>query len=252
MFQSPEYQLNSNIYFCKFLINVLICLLWKCNCNSQVRSEARKVHDLFFDLLKIAFPDTDFQEARNALSFSSPVSTSTSGPSSRQVALGKRQKPIDEVESDSGLAQKAQKSSQRGSTHAGENTRVRVHMPQKESRLGSGSGITREQYQQDDSLLTHPGELVICKKKRKDREKSMVKPRTGSVGHVSPPSIGRSIRSPAAGSVSKDARLIQQTTHRQGWPNQLAHPSNGDGGSVGWANPVKKLRTDAEIGRAHV
>ncbi|KAK8345654.1 hypothetical protein V6Z12_A07G163400 [Gossypium hirsutum] len=37
----------------------------------EVRSEARKVHDLFFDLLKIAFPDTDFREARNALSFSS-------------------------------------------------------------------------------------------------------------------------------------------------------------------------------------
>ncbi|XP_022757390.1 ATP-dependent helicase BRM isoform X2 [Durio zibethinus] len=211
----------------------------------KVRSEARKVHDLFFDLLKIAFPDTDFQEARNALSFSSPVSTSTSGPSSRQVAVGKRQKPINEVESDSGLTQK---SLQRGSTHAGEDTRVRVHTPQKESRLGSGSGITREQYQQDDSLLTHPGELVICKKKRKDREKSMVKPRTGSVGPVSPPSIGRSVRSPAAASVSKDARLTQQTTHQQGWPNQPAHPTNGGGGgggSVGWANPVKKLRTDA-------
>ena len=217
-----------------------VYLLRKCNWNSQVRSEARKVHDLFFDLLKIPFPDTDFREARNALSFSSPVSTSTSGPSHRPVAVGKRQKPINEVESDSGLTQK---SLQRGSTHAGEDTRVRV-LPQKESRLGSGSGITREQYQQDDSLLTHPGELVICKKKRKDREKSMVKPRTGSVGPVSPPSIGRSIRSPAAGSVSKDARLTQQTTHQQGWPKQPTHPSNGGGGSVGWANPVKKLRTD--------
>ncbi|XVF22522.1 hypothetical protein REPUB_Repub12eG0179600 [Reevesia pubescens] len=210
--------------------------------SHEVRSEARKVHDLFFDLLKIAFPDTDFREARNALSFSSPVSTSTSGPSARQVPVGKRQKPINEMESDSGLTQK---SMQRGSTYAGEDTRVRVHMPQKESRLGSGSGITREKYQQDDSPLTHPGELVICKKKRKDREKSMVKPRTGSVGPVSPPSIGRSIRSPAAGSVSKDARLTQQTTHQKIWPNQSGHPLNGGGGSVGWANPVKKLRTDA-------
>ncbi|XWS77008.1 hypothetical protein CRYUN_Cryun01aG0226800 [Craigia yunnanensis] len=209
--------------------------------SHEVRSEARKVHDLFFDLLKIAFPDTDFREARNALSFSSPVSTSTSGPS-RKAAVGKRRKPINEVDSDSGLAQK---SLQRGPTHAGEDTKVRVHMPQKESRLGSGSGTTREHYQQDDSLPAHPGELVICKKKRKDREKSMVKPRTGSVGPVSPPSIGRSIRSPAAGSVSKDAGLTQQTTHQQGWPNQPAHPSNGGVGCVGWANPVKKLRTDA-------
>ncbi|XVF73163.1 hypothetical protein PTKIN_Ptkin12aG0179200 [Pterospermum kingtungense] len=209
----------------------------------EVRTEARKVHDLFFDLLKIAFPDTDFREARTSLSFSSPVSTSTPGPSSRPTAVGKRQKPIHEVESDSGAVQK---SLPRGSAHGGEDTRVRVPVPQKESRLGSGSGTTREQHQQDDSPLTHPGELVICKKKRKDREKSTVKPRTGSVGPASPPSIGRSIRSPAAGSVSKDARLTQQTTHQQGWPNQPAHPSNGGGGgSVGWANPVKKLRTDA-------
>ncbi|KAK8654521.1 hypothetical protein V6N13_128484 [Hibiscus sabdariffa] len=205
----------------------------------EVRSEAKKVHDLFFDLLKIAFPDTDFREARNSLSFYSPVSTSTSGPSSRHVAVGKRQKPINEVESDSGLTQK---SLQRGSTHAGgEDTRIRVHMPQKESRLGSGSGINREQYQQNDSLLTHPGELVTCKKKRKDREKSSVKPRTGSVGPVSPPGIVRNIRSPTSGSVSKDSRLTQH----QVWPNQPAHPSNGGVGSIGWANPVKKLRTDA-------
>ncbi|KAH1130100.1 hypothetical protein J1N35_001478 [Gossypium stocksii] len=204
----------------------------------EVRSEARKVHDLFFDLLKIAFPDTDFREARNALSFSSLVSNSTMGSSARQAAVGKRQKPINEVEPDSGLTQK---SLQRWSSHAGEDTRVRVHMPQKESRVGCV--ITKELYQQDDSILTHPGELVICKKKRKDREKSMVKPRTGLAGPVSPPSIARSIKSPTTASFSKDAaRLTQQTAHQQSW-HQPAHPPNG--GSVGWANPVKKLRTDA-------
>ncbi|KAE8657700.1 hypothetical protein F3Y22_tig00116984pilonHSYRG00281 [Hibiscus syriacus] len=207
----------------------------------EVRSEAKKVHDLFFDLLKIAFPDTDFREARNSRSFYSPVSTSTSGPS-RQVAVGKRQKQINEVESDLGLTQK---SLRHGSIHSGgEDTRIIVHMPQKESRLGSASGITREQYQQDDSLLTHPGELVTCKKKRKDREKSSVKPRIGSVGPVSFPSIVRNIRSPESGSVSKDVRLNQQTTHRQIWPNQPSQPSSGGVGSIGWANPVKKLRTD--------
>ncbi|KAL4363356.1 hypothetical protein GQ457_04G031340 [Hibiscus cannabinus] len=201
--------------------------------SHEVRSEARKVHDLFFDLLKIAFPDTDFREARNAFASSGPASTSASGPSARQVAVSKRQKSINEVESDSSLTQKTL---HRGSTHAGEETRVKVHMPQKESRLGKGSNITKEQYQHnDDSLLTHPGELVICKKKRKDREKSAVKPRSGSIGPVSPPSIARNIRSPGAGSVSKDAR----PTHLQ-----LGHPSNSCGGIVGWANPVKKLRTD--------
>ncbi|KAK8565798.1 hypothetical protein V6N12_059350 [Hibiscus sabdariffa] len=187
--------------------------------SHEVRSEARKVHDLFFDLLKIAFPDTDFREARNAFASSGPASTSASGPSARQVAVSKRQKSINEAESDSSLTQKTL---HRGSTHAGEETRVKVHMPQKESRLGKGINITKEQCQHnDDSLLTHPGELVICKKKRKDREKSAVKPRSGSIGPVSPPSIGRNIRSPGSGSVSKDARPTHQ---------QLGHPSNSCGG----------------------
>ncbi|KAG6730067.1 hypothetical protein I3842_01G060800 [Carya illinoinensis] len=212
----------------------------------EVRSEARKVHDLFFDILKNVFPDTDFREARNALSFSGSFST-TSAPSPRQAAVGpsKRHKLINEVEPDPGPPQKLL---QRGLISSGEDARIRGHIPQKESRLGSGIGASREQCQQDDPpLLTHPGELVICKKKRKDREKSVVKPRTGSVGPVSPPSIGRGIRSPGPGSVPKDTRQTQQTTHSQGWANQPgpAQPANGDGGSVGWANPVKRLRTDS-------
>ncbi|KAI9182303.1 hypothetical protein LWI28_024046 [Acer negundo] len=206
----------------------------------EVRSEARKVHDLFFDILKIAFPDTDFREARNALSFSGPVSTSTSVPSPRLAAVGqsKRPKMINDMEPGPSPPQKPML---RGSISTGEDTRIRSHMPQKESRLGSGSGNIREQSQQDDS--PHPGELVICKKKRKDREKSAVKTRTGSAGPVSPPSLGRNIRSPGPGSIPKDSR---PTTHQQAWANQPSQPSNGGGGgTVGWANPVKRLRTDA-------
>ncbi|GAV64761.1 SNF2_N domain-containing protein/Helicase_C domain-containing protein [Cephalotus follicularis] len=214
--------------------------------SHEVRNEARKVHDLFFDILKIAFPGTDLREVRIALSFSIPVSTSASVPSPREatVGLSKRQKTLTEVEPDPSPPQKAL---QRGSSSSVEDTRVRVHVPPKESRLGSGSGSSREQSQPDDSpLLTHPGELVICKKKRKDREKSVVKPRTGSTGPVSPPSMGRPIRSPGPGSIPKEERVAQQTTHQQGWGNQPAQPSNGGGGgAVGWANPVKRLRTDA-------
>ncbi|KAG6725442.1 hypothetical protein I3843_02G025400 [Carya illinoinensis] len=212
----------------------------------EVRSEARKVHDLFFDILKIAFPDTDFREARNALSFSGTFST-TSAPSPRQATVGpsKRQKLVNEVEPDTCLPQKVL---QRGKISSGEDSRIRSHIPQKDSRLGAGIGGSREQCQQDDPpLLTHPGELVICKKKRKDREKSVVKPRTGSVGPVSPPSMGRGMRSPGPSSVPKETRQTQQTTHPQGWTNQPgpAQPTNGDGGTVGWANPVKRLRTDS-------
>ncbi|XP_044493591.1 ATP-dependent helicase BRM-like isoform X2 [Mangifera indica] len=204
--------------------------------SHEVRSEARKVHDLFFDILKIAFPDTDFQEARNALNFSSPASTSIPAPAQRQAAAGqtKRHKIINEMEPGAGpapaLTQKPLDS-----------TRIRVHLPQKDSRFGSGIGISREQFQQDDS--PHPGELVICKKKRKDREKSMVKQRIGSAGHVSPPTLGRNMKSP--GSIPKDnVRQTQQST-QQGWANQASQPPNVSGGSVGWANPVKRLRTDA-------
>ncbi|XP_062090362.1 ATP-dependent helicase BRM isoform X2 [Humulus lupulus] len=210
--------------------------------SHEVRTEARKVHDLFFDILKIAFHDTEFREARSALSFSSPVST-TAAPSPRLAAavLSKRQKMINEVEPDPSPPQKPQ---QRGPVYSSEDSRMRSLVSQKELRHGSSSG--REQIQQDDSpRLAHPGDLVICKKKRKDREKSLVKVRTGSAGPVSPPSMARGIKSPGAGSVTRDTRLTQQATHSQGWANQSAQPSNGGGGSVGWANPVKRLRTDS-------
>ncbi|KAF3484615.1 hypothetical protein F2Q69_00055537 [Brassica cretica] len=64
-----------------------------------VRSEARKVHNLFFDLLKMSFPDT---EARNALSFSGPTPSlvSTSSPRGAGISQGKRPKPVDEGEPD--------------------------------------------------------------------------------------------------------------------------------------------------------
>ncbi|KAJ6729744.1 SNF2/RAD54 HELICASE FAMILY [Salix viminalis] len=209
--------------------------------SHEVRTEARKVHDLFFDILKIAFPDTDFRETRDTFSFTGPSSTSISAPSPKQAALGviKRHKSINEVEPDNSTTHKPM---QRVSVPTGEDTR-RVHVPPKETRLGSGSGSSREQCQQDDSPL-HPGELVICKKKRKDRDKSVVRSRTGSSGPVSPPSMGRNITSPIMNSIPKDARLNQQNTHQQGWVNQ-PQPTNGGAGSVGWANPVKRLRTDA-------
>jgi len=201
----------------------------------QVRTEARKVHNLFFDILKIAFPDSDFQDAKSALSFTGPISAPTMVSSPRQVAVGqgKRHRLVNEVEPDS---HPSQRQLQRGSASSGENSRIRVRVPPKESRsgYGSGSSIREQPQQQDDSppLLTHPGELVVCKKRRNEREKSLVKSRPGP---VSP-----SMRSPGAGSVPKDVRLTQQT---QGWSGQPS--SQQPNGSVGWANPVKRLRTDS-------
>ena len=191
-----------------------------------MRSEARKVHNLFFDLLKMSFPDSDFGEARNALSFSGPTPTLVSTLSPRAVGInqGKKQKPVNEEEPEPSSPQRPQQR---------ENSRIRVQIPQKETKLGGTSS------QNDDSpILAHPGELVICKKKRKDREKSAPRTRTaGSSSPVSPPAmVGRGLRSPVSGSVTRETRLAQAT-----------HPNNSGaaGDSVGWANPVKKLRTDS-------
>ncbi|XAR63042.1 DNA helicase [Bertholletia excelsa] len=198
--------------------------------SHEVRSEAKKVHELFFDILKIAFPDTDFREARSALSFSPPPSSFTSGSSSRQAVSGqsKRHKPINEVEPDPSPPQKP---SSRGSAPGSEEMRTRTYMPPKDSRFTNSS-------------LAHPGELVICKKKRKDREKLVGKPGSGSAGPVSPPSLVPATRNPgsASGSVLKEARPSQQLTQQQGWVNSPGQQLNS---GCSWPNPVKRLRTGA-------
>ncbi|RDX66322.1 ATP-dependent helicase BRM, partial [Mucuna pruriens] len=192
--------------------------------NLLVRSEARKVHDLFFDILKIAFPDTDFGEVRGALSLSSQNPANVAA-STRQVTVGsgKRHRATNDVETDPCPLQKPPQS---GSASNGESGRFKG----KDSRGGSGGGGSgREQ------PLTHPGQLVVCKKKRNDREKSLGKGRSGSsAAPVSPPSAIRS-----SGSTPKDAKL---PLPHQGWGTQPSQHSNG---SLGWANPVKRLRTDS-------
>ncbi|CAN4111570.1 unnamed protein product [Withania somnifera] len=193
----------------------------------EVRSEARKVHDLFFDILKLEFPETDFREARNSISFSGPAASTTPGASSRLMPAGqnKRHKLMNEMEPDSSPLLKPQT---RGALHAGEDAKTKSHVAQRETRFGGSS--SREISQQDDLRpFAHPGELVICKKKRKDREKLGLKPGSNSVGPVSPPGVSRSIRR---------GRLNQQQA-----PQQLN--GSGSSGSVGWANPVKRLRSDS-------
>lgn len=186
------------------------------------------MHDLFFDILKIAFPDTDFREARSALTFSSSVGASASGSSPRVGAsasgssprvvpvqpFGQPKRPKQVLEVDP-----QPRSHPRGSGPS-----------QRETRFGNNSTRESTESQDEPRPLTHPGELVICKKKRKDREKLVVKPGT---------SIGRELRSPG------QTRLSQS---QQGWSNnQSPQQGSGSGGGsgVGWANPVKRMRTDA-------
>ncbi|XP_058191289.1 ATP-dependent helicase BRM-like isoform X2 [Rhododendron vialii] len=194
--------------------------------SQQVRTEAKKVHDLFFKILNIAFSDTDFQEAKNALSFSSPVATSTSASSLRQEVAGPSKPPklIKEVDPDPSPPQRPLS---RGPVSNIEDKKTRIHVPQKD----------------DLRLLTHPGELVICKKKRNEREKCMSKPGNGSPGPVSPPSIGHNIQNPGPGPglTRRETRSSQRPTNQP--PQQVM--GGGAAGEVSWANPVKRLRTDA-------
>ncbi|KAL3649566.1 hypothetical protein CASFOL_005969 [Castilleja foliolosa] len=213
----------------------------------EVRSEARKVHDLFFDILSIAFSEIDFREARSSMSFASPgvATPATGGPSSRQTpasAQTKRQKPVKDVDSDHTPFQKPQTRLPIQTVES--STKLRSHMPQKESRLGGG--MSRDPPDDEQTPFTHPGDLVICKKKRKDREKSAGKPGSGSGGPLSPTGMGRGIKSPGSISSGKDIGSSQQGSAQHGWAGALSpQQGNNGGGSVGWANPVKRMRSDA-------
>ncbi|KAI3449203.1 hypothetical protein Pfo_005868 [Paulownia fortunei] len=211
--------------------------------SCEVRSEARKVHDLFFDILTIAFPDADFRGARNSLSFSSSAATPAACPSSRQMLAGqsKRQKLVKDVDSENSPFQKLQT---RVPIHTVEDTKVKTYASQKESRLGISSN--RELGQAEGARpFTHPGDLVICKRKRKDREKSAAKSGNGLAGPLSPTGLGHNIKSQGSIPGTKDRGSSQQSAAQQGWAALSPQQGNSSGGSLGWANPVKKLRTDA-------
>ncbi|XP_043715452.1 ATP-dependent helicase BRM [Telopea speciosissima] len=220
----------------------------------EVRSEARKVLEMFFEIMRIAFPDTDLREARNAVLLSLQGTTSMPSPKQGSVGQNKRHKQINDVEVEPSPSARLLS---RGPASVDEDSKTRGHISklQKEStRLGSSSS-SREQGQLDESpMLTHPGELVICKKKRKDRDKGSLKSRTNSP--VSPPSVGRGVRTPGPGHgpgpgpgpiiSPKDMKVSQSTPHH-GWPHQPTQQANGvvgGGGSLGWAKPVKRMRTD--------
>ncbi|XP_072967210.1 ATP-dependent helicase BRM [Typha angustifolia] len=235
-----------------------------CNYSSEVRQEAGKLQDVFFDIMKIAFPDSDFREARNAVSFSSPLGSASAAPSPKQApgSQSKHRTPISEAEQETGPP----KNLSRGSTSIDEGkNRGFPSKLQREPRPASGSG--REQVSDCTPLLAHPGDLVICKKKRKDREKSAVKQRAGpgspsSSGRVgplspsnpgrmgpvsSPHSMSRSVRAP----FQRDPHTTQPATNPVGWAHKLVQQPEGGGGAspgigdVQWAKPVKRMRTDA-------
>ncbi|RRT60525.1 hypothetical protein B296_00040694 [Ensete ventricosum] len=229
----------------------------------QVKCEAEKLQDLFFEIMKIAFPDSDFREARNAVTFSSPRgAVTTTSPKPASSSKIKQQTPTSKLETvsfpDKALPQ--------GVTPLGGQGRTKSTSSkhQKESRLVSGGW--KEQTPECSQLLMHPGDLVICKKKRKEREKSAVKHKLGlasssnpgRMGPISPPSsaCGGSAPSPTMNRSSsfpsqRDSRPAQQAKHPLSWRHrEIQQLDDGNGGpqSIGddvqWAKPVKRMRTD--------
>ena len=120
----------------------------------QVRIEAETLHNLFFNIMKIAFPDSDFSEAKNAMSFSNPggAASGAAGQSTKQAALGhKRRASTSEAE-------------QHGSGHSRHNqpsevpSRPHSSRSERDSRH-SGSG-SRDQLP-DGAGLLHPSDMFI-------------------------------------------------------------------------------------------
>nr|CAB3448550.1 unnamed protein product [Digitaria exilis] len=210
----------------------------------EVRIEAETLHNLFFNIMKIAFPDSDFSEAKNAMSFSNPggAASGAAGPSTKHAALGhKRRASTSEAE-------------QHGSGHNSRHTEVpsRPHSSrfERDSRH-SGSG-SRDQLP-DGAGLLHPSDMFIVKKKRQERARSSIgsPSSSGRAGPLSPTNPGRPgpLPSPRGSRTpfQRDAHPSQQSMHSAIWG---AHSDHGGGsstpgiGDIQWAKPAKRQRTD--------
>ncbi|KAG1354873.1 ATP-dependent helicase BRM [Cocos nucifera] len=227
-----------------------------CNYSHEVKYEVRKLHDLFFDIMKIAFPDTDFREARNAFTVPSPggAGAALSPKLAATSSQNKRHKTVAEVKPEPGPIKPASRGP--GPLDDDGRTPGRTSKSQKESgpASGSGSGSGGEHSAPELSLLTHPGDLVICRKKRKDREKSAVKKTgpmsplsatdAGQAGSKTSPSTTRTLRIPLHARPAQQALRPGQRTHHPA--QQAVGPADGPPSTeeVQWARHVKKMRTD--------
>ncbi|KAL6848387.1 hypothetical protein ACP4OV_021681 [Aristida adscensionis] len=217
----------------------------------EVRVEAETLHNLFFNIMKIAFPDSDFREAKNAISFSNPGGAAAS--STKHTTSGhKRRASTSEAE-------------QHGSGHTRHNqlssvsevpSRAHGSRSERETRH-SGSG-SRDQLLDGAGLLVHPGDLVIVKKKRQDRARTSIgsPSSSGRAGPLSPtnPARGGPVPSPrgARTPFQRDSHPSQQSMHSAGWGTHSAQQSDHGGsssapgiGDIHWAKPAKRLRTDS-------
>jgi hypothetical protein len=183
--------------------------------------------------MKIAFPDSDFREAKNVSSLMNPggAAGSAAAPSTKHTSSGhKRRSSTSEAE-------------QHGSGHARHNQPLSVNKapsrshssrPERDLRQ-SGSG-SRDQLL-DDAGLIHPSDLVIVKKKRQDRGRSSIgsPSSSGRAGPLSPGNPGRAGPGPSP----RGARTpSQQLMHSAGWGGHSVQQS--DHGAV-YHHPASEI-----------
>ncbi|WVZ78198.1 hypothetical protein U9M48_025947 [Paspalum notatum var. saurae] len=214
----------------------------------EVRIEAETLHNLFFNIMKIAFPDSDFSEAKSAMSFSNPggAASGAAAPSTKHGASGhKRRASTSEAE-------------QHGSGHSRHNQSSEVPSRPHSSRSErdprhSGSG-SKDQLP-DGAGLLHPSDMFIVKKKRQDRARSSIgsPSSSGRAGPLSPANPGRPgpVPSPRGGNrtpFQRDPHPSQQSMHSAGWGAHSDHGGSSSAPGIGdiqWAKPAKRQRTDS-------
>ncbi|KAG6483062.1 ATP-dependent helicase BRM-like isoform X1 [Zingiber officinale] len=244
---------------------MLKSIVQHCNYTYEVKCEADKLQALFFNIMKIAFPDSDFRQARNAVTFSNPRKPAT-------MPAGSSHKLITNKIKRHTLINKLEKSSPppRTSPHMAtpmddeSRTKLTSSKQPKDSRPVSGSWT--EKALEPSQYPPHPGDLVICKKKRKERDKSSVKQRIGPAsplnpsrfGPLSPTSSGGMSSGPSSSinrnstlSIPRNSNSSLQAKHTSSLPHrEMQRPNDRNRVScsiadIQWAKPVKRMRTDS-------
>lgn len=217
--------------------------------SPEVKAEARRLQSYFFQRMVHSFPDVDFSsvKTRSLVALGQTANSSTSSPK-QQPNQSRLLKPQDDaiLASDSVPAKHLPRTFNAVDDDVREKAtqKENISKMQKEARVmfGDRSQI-RERCRGDEvDKVTHPGDLVICKKKRKDRDKVIAKARMVN----SAPDICQGAR----GLSQKDILISGQARQVQGWPQFASAERTGTSGLdtekdvAQWARPVKRLRTD--------
>lgn len=216
--------------------------------SSEVKPDARRYQAIFFQRMALAFPDVDFSfvKTRSLVSLGQSSTPSASSPK-QQLNPSRLLKSQDglSLASDSGSGKYL---APRNSSAVSEEMREKATLKENISKMPKETRVMfadraqdRERGKGDEvDEVTHPGDFVICKKKRKDRDKVVVKPRMVNQA----PDITQAVR----GLPQKDILLPGHARQAQGWPQFVSTEKNGTSGldteDVQWAKPVKRLRTD--------